>query len=324
MWARWDSEWYLLIAEKGYGSFEWFKDYGKGRYLPQETSKFFPAYPIGIRILNFVIRNSVLSGILLSNLCSILFLFFFYELANKYMDETQARRATIYYIVFPTSFFLSAVYSEALFLAAVCGAFYFIEERKILPALLATAIAALTRSQGFLVLPALVWLSYVRIRERKMQSAVLVTLAGLAGLAGYLLFVQATFGSYRWVSDSIAYWRGGLQYPGYAFVRFALSNIAIHGQHNSLIDFSFAMLNVIVLGLSFRKFPGPYILYSSMVVIFPLFSTLFSFSRLCLVNFPMFFWLGRYTGRVSTGLQIFFAMLLAFFMAAFANWYWAG
>src|SRR3990172_5018004 len=78
MWARWDSEWYLLIAEKGYLAYDSFKQQGHGKYLPQDTAKFFPAYPIAIRFLTLLSGNSVLSGWLLSNLTALLFLYYFY------------------------------------------------------------------------------------------------------------------------------------------------------------------------------------------------------------------------------------------------------
>ena len=116
-----------------------------------------------------------------------------------------------------------------------------------------------------------------------------------------------------------------MRYPLYALVRFASGDIAIHGQHNSLIDLVFAMANLLVLLVSFRRLPAPYFIYSVMIVLFPLSSTLFSFSRLCIANFPFFLYLGsQIRGRWALLIQMSFAMFLAFLMAAFANWYWVG
>lgn len=324
IWARWDSEWYLLIADRGYSSHEYFRDQGGGRYLPQEASKFFPGYPLAVRAASLVVRNSILAGFLVSNAFCLLFLFYFSRLALKFLEANQALRASFYYIVFPTSFYLSAVYSESMFLAAAVAAFYYVEERRLLPAMLACAVAVLTRSQGFLLLPPLVWLAWSRFPERKIQGMIGMAVGGILPVLGYLLYVQETFGSFRWISGSIAYWRGELQYPFYALIRFAQSHPAIHGQHNSIIDFSFAVLHLTVLALSFRKLKGPYFLYSLLVVVFPLFSTLFSFSRLCLINFPFFLWMGEHTDRSIPAFSLVFSMLLAFFMSAFANWYWVG
>jgi hypothetical protein len=125
-----------------------------------------------------------------------------------------------------------------------------------------------------------------------------------------------------WISQSQTYWRGEMKYPFYAFVRFFQSNIAIHGQHNSMIDFTFAIVQIIVLVFSFRRIPLPYVLYSLIALLFPLSSSLFSFSRLCLANFPFFLVLPPLLGRLNLAIQIFCAIILAFFMAAFANWFW--
>jgi Gpi18-like mannosyltransferase len=325
IWARWDSEWYLLIAEKGYSSQEVFRNQGGGRYLPQETSKFFPGYPLAVRLVSTIVRNGVFAGFIVSNTFCILFLWYFCRLCPKLSsDPDSSFRSACYYIIFPTSFFLSAVYSESMFLAAAVAAFYYIEDRRLFPACVCCGIAILTRSQGFLLLAPLVWLAWLRFPEKKTQAALLVGLAGALPLLGYLFYVQQTFGSVRWISGSISYWRGEMKYPFYALVRFFGSHPAIHGQHNSIIDFSFAVLHLSVLVLTFRKLPKPYFLYSLFVLVFPLFSTLFSFSRLCLINFPFFLWLGKNADRSYPAISMIFSMLLAFFMAAFANWYWVG
>jgi hypothetical protein len=325
MWARWDSEWYLLIAEKGYASQEVFRNQGGGRYLPQETSKFFPGYPLAIRLVSTVVRNGVLAGFIASNAFCILFLWYFYRLCTKLTgDPDTSLRSSWYYIIFPTSFFLSAVYSESMFLAAALAAFYYVEERRLIPASVACAIAILTRSQGFLLLAPLLWLAWLRFPEKKLQAVITLGFTGVLPLLGYLFYIQQIFGSIRWISGSIAYWRGDMKYPFYALARFFGSHPGIHGQHNSMIDFGFAILHLTGLVLAFRKLPKPYFLYSLLVLTFPLLSTLFSFSRLCLINFPFFLWLGRETDLSFPWISTIFSMLLAFFMAAFANWYWVG
>lgn len=325
MWARWDSEWYILIAEKGYASYDTFRNAAGGRYLPQETAKFFPAYPMLIRIFSLLIHNSVLSGLIVSNFAAILFLYFFYQLSMKLLDDQTAFRGSLFYILFPTSFFLTAVYSESLFLAAVAAAFYFVEQKRLLPALPAVALLILSRPQGIIVMPFLLWLAVMRFSDMRFRALLILLLVAGVSLGGYLFYIDRTFGSFRWIADSQAYWRGNLKYPFYAFVRLAQSNVAIHGQHNSLIDFSFAIGQLLILLFSVRKLPAPYLLYSAAAIAFPLSSSLFSFSRLCLVNFPFFIYLGyRLHGRLAFLLQITFAFLLSFFMAAFANWYWVG
>ena len=325
MWARWDSEWYLLIADHGYDSYPYFKDFGHGKYLPQNTANFFPCYPLLIRFVGHLVRNNVLAGVVISNISALFFLYFLYKLGCKWFDDESAFRGSLFCLLFPTSFFLSAVYSESLFLAALLGCFYFLEEKRILPAVVACSIAVMTRPQAVLAAPALIWLAGQKMEERRLGVCSAMTAAVAIPFCGHLWFLQETFGSYHWIFGGQDYFRGGFHYPLYALVRFAQSQIAIHGQHNSLIDFSFACFSLLLLVLSVRKIPGPYYLYSIIIILFPLSSSLFSFSRLCLVNFPLFLYLGhRLTGRFAFLVQVSFAMLLAFFMAAFANGYWVG
>lgn len=323
-WARWDSEWYVLIAEKGYASYDLFKEAAHGKYLPQETAKFFPAYPAGISLLNRVLGNSVLSGVILSNAAAILFLYYLSLLAAKLFDQNAALQSGLLYLLFPTSFFLNAVYSESLFLAAAAAAFYYIEEKKLVPAVVACALLVVSRPQGMLAALPLLWLAAITMPENRKKAIACLGAAFALPLLGYFLFIQQTFGSFLWITETSRYWRGEMRYPFYAIVRFFSNPMAIHGQHNSLIDFSFASFNILVLILSLRKLKAPYLFYSLIMIAFPLCSSLFSFSRLCLANLPMFLFLGTLGERWQLTLRLVFAMLLAFFMAAFANGYWVG
>jgi hypothetical protein len=323
-WARWDSEWYLLIADHGYESYDHYRDYGGGKYLKEDTAHVFPGYPFCVRLLSYILRNSVLCGILISNIAAILFLYYLYMLARSLFDEQAAFRSAIYCIVFPTSFFLSAVYSESLFLAAITAAFYFVERKNLIPAIIACAIASCVRVNGALALPAILWLAWIRFPEKRWAVLASLSAALMLPVVSYLIFIEETFGSFRWFLESQRYWRGGMHYPLYAFVRFFNNPIAIHGQHNSLIDFFFASFSLLALALSIRRLPGPYVLYAAIMVLFPLSSTLFSFSRLLLCNFPLFLFLGTVPRWPGQAIQFISAMLLAFFMAAFSVWYWVG
>lgn len=325
MWARWDSEWYLLIAEQGYDSYDSFRDFGHGRYLPQDTAKFFPLYPLLIRVFSFVMPSTVWSAVLLSNIGALFLLLYLWRLGSKLFDGNTAFQGGLCLIAFPTAFYLSAVYAESLFLAAIVAAFYYLEEKQLFPAVVAAFLASLARPQAILAIPALVWLAMLRFPERKWLAGGLVLVSMGLALGSFALYIHRTFGSVVWIANSQRYWRGEMKYPLYAIVRLTEMPLAMHGQHNSLLDLSFAVMQLLALATMFRKIPGPYYIYSIIVVLFPLSSTLFSFSRLCLANFPFFLYLGKqFHGRWIYLIQMAFAMLQAFFMAAYANWYWVG
>ena len=132
-----------MIADHGYLSHDYFKDFGGGRYMPQETVKFFPAYPTLIRLFTFLVGNAMLAGVIVSNLAALIFLYYLYKLGEHLLNAGSGFRASLLYIAYPTAFFLSAIYSEALFFAALTAAFYYLEKKKILFACLAAAVAML-------------------------------------------------------------------------------------------------------------------------------------------------------------------------------------
>jgi 4-amino-4-deoxy-L-arabinose transferase-like glycosyltransferase len=324
IWARWDSEWYLLMADHGYDSYEYFKEQGGGRYRPTDIAKF-PLYPWTVRLFSFFTGNSVYAGLIVSNLAAVLFFYYFYRLAERLLGSENGAQACLFYIFFPTSFFFNTVYTESLFLASMVAAFFYLESKKLLPAAVSAALAVLCRSTGLLALPALVWLAILRFPDRKLSSSLSIIFACLFSFSIYLVVIWKSFGNLDAVIAGPDYWRGQTSYPFYALVRFLSNPVSIHGQHNSIIDFSFAFVHLAALVISFRRLPVPYFVYSIIVIVFPLSSSLFSFSRLCLLNFPFFLFLGsQLSGRWSLIVQTMFAMLLAFFMAAFANWYWVG
>ena len=324
MWVHWDSEWWLLVAERGYLSHDAFKEFGGGRYMPQETVKFFPEYPLAIRAVSVITGNTVLAGFLVANIAAIVFLFYLYRLGSVLFNPDTGSRSVWMYVVFPTGFFLSAVYSESMFLACLTAAFYYLEQKRLLPACIAAGLSILCRSQALLALPILIWLAASRFPEIRVRAAVTMLVATLLPLGCYLFYIHLAFGSITWITETVRYWRGDTRYPLFALVRFFSERIAIHGQHNSLIDFTFAALHLGVLAASFRKIAWPYWVYSAIMILFPLSSTLFSFSRLCLANIPFFLYVANRSERNFDFVLIPCLMLQAFFMAAFANGYWVG
>jgi Mannosyltransferase (PIG-V) len=170
VWARWDSDWYLRIAEEGYAG------------APSSTPAFFPLYPGLVAVLGRLLAGHyVLAGVLLSlAACAGAFLLL-YRLALPLLDEAGARRAVLYLAVFPTALFLQAVYSESLYLLLALGAFLAAERSRFLGAGVLAGLAMLTRPVGIALLPALVllaWRSRVP-RQSLLRIGIAVPIAAL-------------------------------------------------------------------------------------------------------------------------------------------------
>lgn len=186
-WARYDAGWYAHIATRGYS------------YTPGQQSPvaFFPAYPVAIRGLGALGVDTFIAGVLLTVLCGLAAVVLFTRWATGLKGEEAARDAGLLLVLYPFAYYLyGAMYSDALFLLWVVGAFYLLERGQLLPAVLLGALATAARP----VAPALVLGLLVRRLEWKHQRGArwslrdgLPVLAAL-GLVVYVLYLWHAFG----------------------------------------------------------------------------------------------------------------------------------
>ena len=170
-WAHWDGRWFAHIAASGYDT--------------DTATAFFPLYPVLLRAGIETGLGVALVGVAVSTLATLAALYFVFELGRAWYGEREALAAIVILAFFPTSFYLNAVYSDALFLALSAGCVWALQVRRQL--LLAGAFAffaALTRNiGGLLILP----LAYEWLRNRREFGWV-----GLAALAAPVLGFSPT------------------------------------------------------------------------------------------------------------------------------------
>jgi hypothetical protein len=129
VWARWDSVWFLRIAEHGY------------EHLSNSATAFFPLYPAAVGMLGRVLLGHyVLAGIVVSLTTGLATFVLLYRLAEDKIGADGARRAVLYLALFPMALFLQAVYSESLYLMLTVVAFLAAERRRFLGAGLACGV----------------------------------------------------------------------------------------------------------------------------------------------------------------------------------------
>lgn len=158
--ARWDSAWYLTIARHGYLP-------GLGR-LTAPRDAFFPLYPLGLRALSDLGLQTALAGVMLSLAALALALYGIHRLsALELAGSGRAgaseipRLAVLATALAPMAFFLSAVYSESLYLALSVGLFWCARQGRWAWVGVLGALAAVTRSAGLVLLaPALMLYLY--------------------------------------------------------------------------------------------------------------------------------------------------------------------
>lgn len=142
IWNRSDAPHYLGIAQY------WYRTVGDPRF----HIVFFPLFPIAVAALAGVAGSYFAAGMAVSNLCLLGVCVLLYKLAvMEGLGDKAAFRAVVFLLVFPASFFLSAPFSESLFLLLSLLVFYYGRQGKFLLAAFFGFLAATTRSLGVLL-----------------------------------------------------------------------------------------------------------------------------------------------------------------------------
>jgi hypothetical protein len=142
--ARWDSVWYLAIAHDG--------------YREHTRAAFFPLYPVLIRAFGWIVGSDLVAGALISLGCMVIGLAVVHRLAELELGPERARAAVYLIAFFPMALFLSAVYTESLFLALSAGALLAGRQGRWALAGMLGAAASATRSTGLLLVAPLLLL----------------------------------------------------------------------------------------------------------------------------------------------------------------------
>jgi hypothetical protein len=345
--ARYDSGWYWQIARYGYTG-------GTSAYVPGGRSgiAFFPAYPF---LMSYVGRaigrrpaDLYMGGILVSWAAFACAMVALYCLARLDLPRRRAERAVLLSAIFPFAFFYGAVYSEALFLAAVVSSFYLFRTRHWILGGLCGALATATRVNGILMLPALTWIVWQQFRgraadgrtrtprdiEAPRQRDGVWAVAGLAcvaaGIGLYSLYIYRLTGNplewmatiQRWgyypggspLSVFFALGRALLTQP-YAFL--TGERLAPYDTLNGLA----AVAAVAAVPVVWRRLGGAYGLFMAANLWLPLSSgQVEGLGRYVAVMFPLFIWLATIrSGRLFTGIVVIFAMLYTLCLALFTN-----
>ena len=183
--ARWDSGWYISIAEGGYEA--------PPRAFGVETNHaFFPLYPLLMRLL---VRTTGIETSAAGNLISAASFFgavlLFAAWVRARWGEARVRPSLLALLVFPTSFFFIAVYTESLFLFLALLAVVSIDRDRPAVAAAAGYLSGLTRITGVVLAPYLALSSLVKSRREgrsRARALVAALLAGLPPLLGFLTF----------------------------------------------------------------------------------------------------------------------------------------
>ncbi len=109
----WDSSWYQKIVNHGYEDYQ----YITGNVPIKESSvAFFPAYPLIIKLFNYLGIDFLVAGALISNIAFFVAVVLFYRWLRKNYASQTAFWATLCLAFNPVSLYGSVIYSEGIFI----------------------------------------------------------------------------------------------------------------------------------------------------------------------------------------------------------------
>lgn len=315
MWQRFDANWYISLAENGYGSI-------KG------DDHFPPLFPILIRLLKPLFGSAFLAGLFISHLATVYVFKLLYEIFSEWGGTLTGRRAVTFMLIYPTSFFFFSVYTESFFIMTALLSIRCMKSRSWAWAGLWTFCAILTRLQGAaLLFPmlCLMWHDHPFLRKpAQWMGLILPAFGGLFYL--YLRSRQVTGDPLPFVESD---WHARLVPPwetyGYAIQTLLSGNFTFI----DFLNWAVVTLFVILLVAGWRKIPIEYNLYTAFSLLIMLIrivetQPLISMSRYSLTLFPLFFVLGS-AGENPWSRRIIsytFLLLNMYLSSQFFIWGW--
>ncbi|MBA4384679.1 MAG: hypothetical protein C0410_08080 [Anaerolinea sp.] len=322
-WSRWDSNWYINIAQHGYS------DTIHNVYL---NTAFFPLYPLLIKGLSALVGNVHIAGLLISNTSLLAASLVLYRLVSDKFDTEIAQKSLLLLLVNPFSFFFSSVYTESLFLMLVALVFYFGTGKKWVPAVLCVAAAGATRLVGILTVIPLLYFYFesIEFKWRKVRADILWFGLSVVGIGGFILFQAFKFGDpFLFVkSQNAPGWKEGVD------IFSALDALRISFSGNALKTGEFPGVYLVhilafLVGLSIlivcrRKLHPAWWIWALLTLLIS-FSVWISVGRFLIVIFPLYVGTALlFKGKCFDAVLYVSVLFLSLFTILFSHWYWVG
>ena len=315
-WHRWDSGWYVWIIRHGYG----FIRPGSGNC--QSSIAFFPLFPMLSRGLSRLGVPILLADVLIANVATVFALWGLWGLARRFVPgEDGPRRALIALLVFPTSIFLSAAYTESLLLAFGTWAVLFFERRRALPCALCAGAAAIARANGILLVASLCVAAALR---RQWMVLGLVTICAGATLGGFCYYQRVRFGDPLAFLHARECWGVVTSHPAEALRSYVDGAVGGH-QFEPWLDVLTAAWLVVASVPIFARLGVVYGLFTLGTVMATVQSgQLWGMARIGMCAFPVYILLAQWTRRPRVALVLAFTGLSLLSMEGyrFVNGYW--
>jgi len=323
MWGRWDTHWYAMIVRDGYR--------GSNLATREWTDvAFFPLFPGTARLIYKMLPGALQTRtaaltilVVMANLLAVAALSALYSFGRTQFGSDVARRATWYVLAFPTGFYLSAAYTESLFLFLLVSTFIFATRHRWALAGICGSLLALTRPPGVLVAIPVAWLylENIKFQWRRVRPHLLFVAIIPLGFAMYGLFLRRLTGDPLAIFHAQLGWGRSLSAPWETLSHPVDLNPFITPIDQVAVC-AFAVAGIVLL---FRMPSASYGLFT-LVSLAPvlLAGRLNAAARYVLVLFPVFLLMARAGANaiVDRCIMFVFTVLQGLFMFAWSQGYW--
>ena len=341
IWNHWDAPHYLDLIVFGYRAVDAGNLVGPHGYrsvypgdLPLYIV-FYPLFPWLATIVNTVINDPLVSAFVVTTAASMFVAPLLYRLVRHDEEPAVALRSAWFLLVFPTAYFLHIGYTEALFMALVLGSFLAARNERWWLAGALGGLAALTRVNGLVLIPALAAEALTQWRRRPADQRQLrvewlaIGLVGV-GFGVYLALNQVLYHDpFTFLRIQNEHWFKSLASPVDA-IRSALRWFSSSKPDDRLM-YGFMELLFVAIGLvgtivaAFRFRPSWFVWMAGNLLLFVSTSFLLSTPRYALTLFPLSVALALPTHRIWLLVAVSAVSIggLIYFTGRFATVAWA-
>ena len=315
MWQRFDANWYVSLAENGYGK------------IPGDDH-FPPLFPLLIRLFQQIFGNAFLAGLFVAHIATLLMLKLLYDVFTQWGETDRGTRAVLFFVIYPTFFFFFSAYSEPVFLVLALLALRAMHKQHWAWAGFWTFCAILTRLQGAALLFPMLYLIWKdQPPLRKFSHWFGLAVAGLGGLV--YLYQRSTQVTGNALPLTEAEWHARIVPPWETYWYAVQTIFQGHATFIDILNWSIMTLFIILLIWGWKKIPLEYNLYTAIsifIILIRIVETqpLISMSRYSVTLFPVFyaFSLGGENPWLRRVITYGFILLHLYLSGQFLIWGW--
>ncbi len=287
---------------------------------------------------------SIVGGVFISVVASGLALFLLYKLVLlQFKDKSLAFNAVLVGICFPTSFYFSLVYSEALFLFLLVSLFYLVKQKKMMLSLIPAILLPLSRPVGiFVIIPLLFSITLLKGKNFSFKIPTFnkplrfsfnpkyfYAFAPAVGLVLYFIFIKSATGDLTSGIDQLNAFPNwdilNILNPFGMIKNFFSVGSSLHAFHESYIDRAFFIGFILILPIIYKKMGKDYFFLTLLFGMVPLFGSFISYTRYLLPLFPVWIAIAfLFNNRPALKYSVLYLFLLvqAIFLTMHVLNYW--